>query len=45
MIQRSDGSDLTLEAIAEALSRNLDRHLAAHARVVRAVNLAHAARA
>ena len=43
MIQRRHGSRLALEAIAEPLGRDLDGHVAAHARIAGAVDLAHAA--
>jgi hypothetical protein len=43
MIQRGDGVHLALEAMAEALRRNLNSYLATHPRIARAVNLAHAA--
>jgi len=43
MIQRRDRADLALEAVVEALSRDLDGHIASHARIAGAVDLTHAA--
>src|SRR5262245_37288076 len=43
MIHRRDGADLALEAVAEALGGNLDRDIAPHTRITRAVHLPHAA--
>ena len=45
MVQRGDRARFALEALGELLGRNLDGDVAAQARVVRAVHLAHAARA
>ena len=43
MIQRRDGARLALEPLGELLARNLDRDRPAQPRVVRLVDLAHAA--
>src|SRR5258708_18375312 len=45
MIQRGDGADFAREAVAEALGRNLDRYLAPHPGVSRAIYLTHSASA
>ena len=45
MIQRSDCADLTLEAVTELLRGNLDGDIAADARIARAIDFAHSARA
>ncbi len=45
MVQRGDGACFTLESIAEVLGRHLDGNIAADARIVRAVDVAHSARA
>jgi len=45
MIQRCDDANLALEPFAEPLCANLDGDFPAHARIARAIYLAHAARA
>src|SRR5262249_42487497 len=41
MVQRRHGPHFTLETVAEPLGGDLDGHVAAHARIVGAVHLAH----
>jgi hypothetical protein len=43
VIQRRHRARLALETVSEALRRNLDRHIASHARIEGAVHLTHAA--
>jgi hypothetical protein len=43
MVQRGNGPNLAVEALAEALGGNLNRDVAARAGIMRAENLAHAA--